>query len=343
MGSGPGGLGEFDVIELFRSGRPPRPWVREGIGDDCAVLDVGGGRVLLVTTDMLVEQVHFRLDAGTPRALGWKALAVNVSDVAAMGGTPEAAFLALGFPGDLALEALLGFRDGLAACAAAHEVDLLGGDTVSSRRDMVLCLTVVGTVAADEVVRRAGARAGDVVVVGGPVGDSAAGLHLLLAEAGGRRVDLAAAHREPVLRAHLEPRPQVTLGRALAARHLAHAMIDVSDGVLLDLSHVCDRSGTGAVVDAEALPISAACRAAAAALGGDPLAWALGGGEDYVLLAAVPPDRLEEAVDVAREDAGAVLRPVGTIEREPGLRLRRNGRVAPIAPWGWDHFSPGST
>jgi thiamine-monophosphate kinase len=339
MGGGPGGLGEFDVIELFRSSRPGRPWVRDGIGDDCAVLDVGAGRALLVTTDMLVERVHFRLDLGTPRALGWKSLAVNVSDVAAMGGTPEAAFLALGFVRDLPLGALLGFRDGLAACAAAFGVDLLGGDTVSSRQDLVLCLTVLGTAAAGEVVRRSGAQAGDVVVAGGPVGDSAAGLHLLLAEADGCPVDLAPVHREPLLRAHLEPQPQVALGRALATRHLATAMIDVSDGVLMDLSHVCDRSGTGAVVEAAALPVTDACRAAAAALGRDPLAWALGGGEDYILIATVPPDRLEEAVAAAREDAGAVLRPIGTITRACGLRLSRDGVVVPVEPQGWDHFA----
>lgn len=338
MGSGPGGLGEFDIIELFRSSRPVRPWVSDGIGDDCAVLDVGAGRALLVTTDMLVERVHFRLDLGTPRALGWKSLAVNVSDVAAMGGTPQAAFLALGFTRDLPLDALVGFRDGLAACAAAFEVDLLGGDTVSSRQDVVVCLTVLGTAATREVVRRSGAQVGDVVVTGGPLGDSAAGLHLLLAEAAGRPVDLAPAHREPLLRAHLEPWPQVTLGRALATRHLATAMIDVSDGVLLDLSHVCDRSGTGAVVEAAALPVTDACRAAATVLGRNPLAWALGGGEDYVLIATVPPDRLGEAVGVAREVAGAVLRPIGTITRDPGLHLSRDGVVVPVEPQGWDHF-----
>lgn len=338
MGSGPGGLGEFDIIARFRSARATRPWVLEGIGDDCAVLDMGHGRALLVTTDMLVERVHFRRDVGTPWSLGWKALAVNVSDVAAMGGTPEAAFLAVGFTHDLPLDQLLGFRDGLAACAAAFEVDLLGGDTVSSRQDVVMCLTVLGTAPADEVVHRAGARPGDVVVTGGVVGDSAAGLHVLLAEAEGRRVALAEVDRAALLHAHLEPQPQVALGRALAARRLVRAMIDVSDGVLLDLSHVCDAAGLGAVLEASTLPVSGACRSAAAALGRDPLAWALGGGEDYVLLATVPPERLEEASAVAREEAGAVLHAIGTVSDERGLRLARDGGVAPVEPWGWDHF-----
>jgi len=303
-------LGEFDVIRLFADlAAPSHPWVRQGIGDDCAVLDLGGERCLLVTKDLLCEGVHFLRGTTTPRQLGWKSLAVNVSDIAAMGGRPLAAFLGLGL--DAAEPAFtVGFRDGFLACARAHGIDLLGGDTVRVPRDSVISVTLLGEVARGELVRRAGARAGDAIALGGPVGLSAAGLWLL--SAGAQPLD--PARRETLVRAHLEPQPQVALGRWIAGRGVATAMIDVSDGLLQDLGHLCAAAGLGARILADALPAPDAL-AAAAALPGAPTAsdWALAGGEDYVLLFTVPPERTAELIEGARRDLGLALTVVGAM------------------------------
>ena len=147
------GLGEFGIIGLFRkAAKPGRRWVVRGIGDDCAVLDAGGEERLLVTTDMLVERVHFLRDKITPRQLGYKSLSVNISDIAAMGGEPTAAFLAWGLTADLDLAFVTGFKDGLLQCAQEFRVDLLGGDTTASKSDIIVCLTVLGRAEAGEVM-----------------------------------------------------------------------------------------------------------------------------------------------------------------------------------------------
>jgi thiamine-monophosphate kinase len=332
-------LSEFDIIRLFAAGAAASPGcARVGIGDDCAVIDLDEQRSLLVTKDLLVEGVHFLRGTLTPWQLGYKSMAVNVSDVAAMGGTPRAAFLGLGLPPPPDRTFLEGFRDGLLACAQAFGVDLLGGDTTGSLRDLLISLTLLGEAPRSEVVLRAGARDADAVVLGGPVGDSAAGLWLLT-EGAGAAARLPTAWREALVRAHLEPQPQVALGRWLARQRAVTAMIDVSDGLLQDLSHLCAAAGLGARVEAEALPISSAQAAAAALCGaGDPYGWALSGGEDYVLLFTVAEERLAGVLAGARAELGIDLAVVGRMEPELGLRLRRGGQVVEVAARGWDHF-----
>ncbi|MFH1468863.1 MAG: thiamine-phosphate kinase [Pseudomonadota bacterium] len=330
-------LSEFEIVRLFAVEPPRGAGVRVGIGDDCAVLELDAERCLLVTKDLLVEGVHFLRGTLTPWQLGYKSMAVNLSDVAAMGGTPRAAFLGLALPPGPDLDFVVGFRDGLMACAQAFGVDLLGGDTTGSLRDVMISLTLLGEAPRAEVVLRAGAQAGDHIVLGGPVGDSAAGLWLLT-EGAARAAELPADQREALLRAHLEPRPQVALGRWLAGRGVATAMIDVSDGLLQDLGHLCAAARLGARIEDGALPVSGAQAAARALHGGDPLGWALAGGEDYVLLFTVPSQRLGEVVAGARGDLGIALHPIGRMEPEPGLRLVRGGEVGAVAPAGWDHF-----
>ena len=319
------GLGEFGIIGLFRkAAKPGRRWVVAGIGDDCAVLDAGGDERLLVTTDMLVEQVHFLRDKITPRQLGYKSLAVNISDIAAMGGEPTAAFLAWGLTADLDRAFIDGFKDGLLQCAREFEVDLLGGDTTASQADIIACLTVLGRAKDNEVITRRGARPGDVVMVGGTVGDSGAGLHLVLND----DAEVSEEDRRQLLSAHLEPKPQVELGRRLAAGRLATAMIDVSDGVLQDLSHIAAESGVGADVDADLLPLSDAARRLAKSAGADARDWGLSGGEDYVLLFCVPPEK--------RAEVRAT--PIGTITAEKRIRVCKDGVWKEESPEGWDHF-----
>lgn len=332
-------LGEFEIIDLFRGrGGFHHGWVQHGIGDDCAVLDLDGDRSLLVTTDLLVERVHWLRDSITPWQLGWKAMAVNISDIAAMGGTPRAAFAAAALEPGVDRSFLEGLRDGMLACAGHFGVDLLGGDTSRAPRDGVLCLTLLGTASRDRVLLRSGASPGDVAFLGGPVGLSAAGLWLLTqgARLAGR---LDPVHRERLLKAHLEPQPQVELGRWLAEGGLTSAMVDVSDGVLQDLGQVCRASGVGALVAGEALPVDRAL-VQAAALGccEEPWRFALSGGEDYVLLFTAPADHQDALVLGARTELGIELIPFAWIEPEPGLRLFGAGGIHTAQPRGWDHF-----
>jgi thiamine-monophosphate kinase len=320
-------MGEFGIIGLFRkAAKPGRRWVVQGIGDDCAVLDAGGDERLLVTTDMLVERVHFLRDKITPRQLGYKSLSVNISDIAAMGGEPTAAFLAWGLTEDLDREFVDGFKDGLLQCAKEFEVDLLGGDTTASKAGIIACLTVLGRADHKEVITRSGARPGDVIMLGGVVGDSGAGLHLILDKPG----EVSGEDRERLLSAHLEPKPQVELGRMLARQNLATAMIDVSDGVLQDLSHIARESGVGADLDADALPISDAARRLGESAGVDPRDWGLSGGEDYVLLFCVSGDKQDELL------SGAT--PVGRITAEKRIRVKRDGAWSQVPVKGYDHF-----
>ncbi len=329
-------LGEFGVVDLFREAADPkRAWAEIGIGDDCAVLRIGPDERLLVTTDILLERVHFLLDRITPWQLGYKSMAVNLSDIAAMGGEPAAAFLSIALTADRTERFVREFRDGLLDCAREFGVDLLGGDTSCSDRDLFVCLTVLGRARANEVVLRSGARKGDGIFAGRTLGDSAAGLHLLTNE----RSALGDEDRKSLLQALLQPRPQVELGRLLATRCLVSAMIDVSDGVLADLGHVCQASAAGAELDADGLPLSDAARRLAALAGLDPRDWALSGGEDYCLLFCVPQEREAEAVEACRDELGAEITRIGRIAAGSGVRVLRDGAWTESSNQGYDHFA----
>ncbi|HET7843384.1 MAG TPA: thiamine-phosphate kinase [Xanthomonadales bacterium] len=307
--------GEFQLIDLIaRATARRRADVALGIGDDGAVLRVPRGRELVVAVDTLVAGVHFPRDTA-PADVGWKSLAVNLSDLAAMGAEPAWATLALTLPEPDA-QWVRAFARGFAALAKRHGVALVGGDTTRGP----LCVTVQahGFVPPRRALRRDGARAGDAVFVSGTLGDAAAGL----------------AHpRVAPLRARLDrPTPRVALG--LALRGVASAAIDVSDGLAADLGHVLDASGVGAALDVDAMPASNALRGAVA----DLRALQLGGGDDYELCFTVPAKRVDRVARIAR-DLRTPLTRIGTIERERGLR-DADGRT--LARSGYVHFT-GST
>jgi len=325
--------GEFGLIAALAGlFGPPPPEVILGIGDDCAVLDPGGPEYLLWTVDTLVEGVHFDLAWSSLRQLGRKAVAVNVSDLAAMGGRPAYALLSLGWPPHRDLSLALEVGTGLAEAAREFQVAVIGGDTVASPPGVTLTLTLLGRVPKEELLTRAGARVGDGVYVTGPLGEAAAGVEVLR-----RRLALPPEVREPLVRAHLDPVPQPAAGRLLAAKRLASACIDLSDGVASDLGHICRLSGVGARLDNEAIPLSPALTAAARLLGLDPVAVALTGGEDYQLLFTSPfsPEELR------RHFAEAGLPPphrIGSIV--PGSEVVLAGPEGEriITGRGYDHF-----
>lgn len=321
--------GEFDLIARYFA--RPLPAARAadgtlGIGDDCALLTPAPGQRLAVSSDMLVEGRHF-LSTVEPRRLGHKALAVNLSDLAACGAAPLAFTLALSMP-RLDDRFLAGLSDGLFALADAHGCTLVGGDTTQG--PLNLCITVFGQVPAGQALLRSGARAGDALYVSGEVGDARLAL-----EAFRGRVALAADAFEAARRAMELPQPRVALGVAL--RGVATSAIDISDGLLGDLGHVLARSGVGAQVEADALPRSRW-------LAAQPLAvqreCALAGGDDYELLFTAPASRAD-AVAAAARQAGVPVTRIGRIDAEPGLRLV-DARGAPLENGfpSFDHFKP---
>jgi thiamine-monophosphate kinase len=336
-------LGEFGLIDhIARLTADTKPLatagrVRLGIGDDAALLEIPPGRQVVATIDTLMEEVHFRREWTGAEDLGWKSLAVNVSDVAAMGSEPLAAFLSLALPGDTSVEWVEDFTRGLEACAREYGSCLAGGDTVRSLRHLAITVALLGTVERDRALLRSGARVGDAICVTGTLGDSAAGLALLMAKERGVDLDLARSEFGPLLEAHHRPRPRLAAARALAASGCVTAMLDLSDGLASDLRHLAARSGVGALIRSDALPVSESARAAGAALGIDPVDWALHGGEDYELLFTVAADD----VGRVREMLGGEGVSIAMLGEIAGSGLHVSGTdatVQPLVPKGFAHF-----
>jgi thiamine-monophosphate kinase len=329
-----GEIGEFGFIErIVPYGNIRAEGVVKAIGDDCAVISVGGPDYLLVTTDLLVERVHFLMEWAPAEVIGAKALAVNLSDIAACGGSPLDAFISLAVPDRVDVAWLDGLYRGMGDMARAFEVNLLGGDTTGSRGDLTINVAVTGRVPRDEILFRHTANPGDIIVITGPLGDSGAGLEILLDSP-----ELPSELRQPLVRAHLEPRPHVREGRSLASSDWCTAAIDVSDGLSSDLGHLCIDSGLGAVVHEDKIPVGEALMRAARALGRDPLDWILNGGEDYVLLAGLKPEMVKSLEDRA-SDEGWSFSVIGEFSEGKEMRVvRRDGSIELFAPGGWDHF-----
>jgi thiamine-monophosphate kinase len=305
---------EFELIAWIRDRSHGNEHVRIGIGDDCAVLRLSAGREALLTTDMLMDGRHFRLDQTGPEAVGYKALAVNLSDIAAMAGVPLAAFVAIAFPKhDLAAVAS-GIHAGMQALAERFGVSLAGGDTNAWDGPLVISVTLLGETTASGPVTRSGARAGDAIFVTGPVGGS-------------------------LLGRHMRPWPRVAEALELQRTSSLHAMIDISDGLAGDLGHVLDESGrVGATLDATAIPIHADAHTISGRDGRSALEHALNDGEDFELCFMVGPEDAERL----ESHAFGGFRPVriGRIDERPGLRLRmHDGRVENIVARGFDHLA----
>jgi thiamine-monophosphate kinase len=305
-----------------------------GHGDDAAVLDLGD-RWVCLAIDVVVEDVHFRRDLSSPGDVGWKAVAVNCSDIAAMGATPTAAVVGLCRPAHVPVEEISAIYAGMHEACETWGLRLVGGDTVAADA-LALSVTILGEVAPGRAVTRSGAAVGDAVVVVGTLGAAAAALAQIAADV---------EPDERLLAAHRRPRALVAAGGELA-RHGATAMIDVSDGLGVDLAHLCEASGVAAAVRWDDLPVAEGVRAAAAQLGLDAVALACGGGEDFALLATVPADRAEEAAAAAGAAEGVAAAVVGTVEpaspgQDPVRLLLPDGTSRPIAGLGFDHYPGG--
>jgi thiamine-monophosphate kinase len=327
-------MGEFELLAKFRERLPdPGPRVLLGTGDDAAVTVPGGATATSV--DALVDGVHFRRAQATPELIGRKALATALSDLAAMGAEAGEAYVVLGAPADLDEEECLAIVDGMAALAAETGTTIAGGD-LSRAPALTLAVTVVGHAAtADHLVGRGGAGPGELLVLTGELGGAAAGL--LLLERPELGAELAAETAAHLRRRQLDPAPRLRAGRGLAAAG-ATAMIDLSDGLAGDAGHLAARSGVGIRIEAGSLPLAKGVAEVALAAGRDPLELAASGGEDYELLAAVPPARLAEASSAIGEAAEASLTPVGEVVAGAGVEVRLPGGAL-LAASGYDQLS----
>jgi len=339
-----GEIGERELVRRIRARLPEGPGVVVGPGDDAAAVETGP--LTLLTTDSLVEGTHFKLEWSPPRLVGRKALTVNLSDIVSMAGMPRFAMVSLALPSDVKLEFVDGLYDGLLERAAEAGVGLVGGNVAASSTDLVIDVAMVGQ--GDALLKRSGAQPGDLVVVTGALGAASAGVALLAQGARlhedaflastGLWTESSAEAIVHCLRAALDPAPPLALGRALSEHEIAHAGIDISDGLSGDLLHVCEESGVAARIDAGGVPIDPHAAKLARAQGGDGLQLALHGGEDYQLLLAVPPDRM----DALRDLAVVWELPISVVgeflEGTPALTLRREGGEVPLEPGSYEHF-----
>jgi thiamine-monophosphate kinase len=307
-----------------------------GIGDDAALIAVGGGRELILTTDLSIEGVHYLRTIHPPRSVGYRALARSLSDIAAMGGTPRFALISLAISRRTTRAWVEAFYGGLLDLAGRFGVAVIGGDTAIVPDRTVIDVIVCGEVPARRALLRSGARPGDHIFVSGRLGLSALGLRLLRARRGPRSSTLLSPRLSAeAIRAHLHPEPQCALGSFLARRRLPSAMIDVSDGLSTDLAHLCAASGVGAWIGEQLLP-KALASDLERKVKWDSVDLALHGGEDYGLLFTVPHRR---AVGVARRHRGIPLTHIGEIQKSKDLVLvRRDGKSERLHPGGWDHF-----
>jgi thiamine-monophosphate kinase len=297
-----------------------------GIGDDCAVIRIPRGHEALVTTDFSLENVHFRRAWHPPESVGHRCLARGLSDIAAMGGQPLAAFLSLALPRSLPQGWVDGFVRGLLKLATEFKVSLAGGDTAQSPAGILADIVVLGSVPKGRALLRSGARPGDRIYVTGELGGSAAALKLL-----SRRGKINPAD----FQRHFYPLPRVEAGRFLREKGLASAMIDISDGLSTDLGHICEESGVGAEVDTVAIPVAVIGKPGREV---DPR-FALHGGEDYELLFTAP-----RGSRVPARIAGVAVRPIGHVTRGRGVFLReRDGVKREMVAKGWEHFKKART
>ena len=290
--------GEFGFIDFIRTNFPD-PEGTTGIGDDCAVMPSGEGE-LLFSTDLLMEGVHFLRNESSPEDVGWKAAAVNLSDIAAMGGTPVATFLSIALPKDAQGEWADRFIEGYTEISRQYDVPLLGGDTTSSLRDIAVNVGVLGRCHSGRRLMRNGAKVGETIYVTGPLGDSAGGLQAIL---------MGIERTEDVTRLicrHKRPIPRIEAGRILMESGKAGAMMDISDGIGSDLRHIMKASGVGAVIDLERLPLSPELVSVCKEQGWDIYEMATSGGEDFELMFTAPAG-LENELDIAVYPIGKIV------------------------------------
>lgn len=329
-------IGEFGFIKRIKPGCLIRQaGVVKGIGDDCCVFRKSDKTVTVFTTDMLVDNIHFFRHSMPPYLLGRKSLAVNLSDIAAMGAIPREFVVSVAVPETVNVEYLDSVYDGMKSMAKEFDVNLLGGDTSSSPEHLVINIALIGEALEDEVLYRSGARAGDIIFLTGSVGSSAAGLDILLSK---RVFD----DQEELINAHYDPYPHVKAGRIIAGSKMAHSLIDVSDGVASDLGHLCHESQLGAIIEKNKIPVTDAFGRYCENFKLDFEHLTLHVGEDYVLLGTVPENLAENLKKVLNSN-GCEFYSIGRMVPEKGIKVKdSDGSLREIKKAGYNSLKGNS-
>ena len=328
-------IGEFGFIDKISQGCLIRPDnIIKAIGDNAAAFYADSGLVSLVTTDLLVERIHFLRDATTGFNLGYKSMAVNLSDIAAMGGTAREAFISVAIPEDCSTDFLEDVYRGIKDLALEFNVNILGGDTTLSKIDLIINISVTGSVRKEELLLRNAAQRGDIIFSTSFLGDSRAGLHLIL-----NNIPADSKEFKELFNSHILPRPFLREGRFLAAQNGVHAAIDVSDGLSSDIGHIAKESNVGVSLFAEKIPVSDNLIFFCNRFEFNPVEFALAGGEDYTLLCTVSPDKADDVAQKYLKTFNNPLYPIGKIT-DPGKMkvIDSAGREKEFKPEGWDHF-----
>ncbi len=333
------GFGEFALIERLREKLGPvgnDADVIVGNGDDAAVIRAADGKCWVVTCDAQVGGVHFPLAGDVSGfSVGYRSLAVNVSDVAAMGARPRFALISLGIPGETSVSFLDDVYGGVRALSERYDILVLGGNVTRTGGPLFVDVFLVGEMMEGKVLRRSGARAGDRVLVTGTLGDAAAGLHV----SSHLPFHVREGSGASLVSAQFEPQPRVAEGTVIAESGLATAMMDISDGLAGDIRHLCEASGTGVLLWESRLPVSAALRKAASLAARTPAEWALHGGEDYELLVTAPAESVDALQEAVERTGGVPLTAIGEIlPASEGISLRRADAVFELKSLAWEHF-----
>jgi thiamine-monophosphate kinase len=312
-----------------------RDYLIKGIGDDCAVLKKDNEKCLLLTTDTLVEGVHFDLAWHPPYLLGRKCASVNLSDIAAMGGQPRTCLLSVGFPESVPFW-FDDFMSGFTSVLKENDTLLVGGDTVKSRNDLLVSVTASGEGDRKQICYRSGAKPGDLIWVSGSLGNAAAGLELC--RKGYNKPDEVADKLQHFIHAHLDPEAEIDLGIILSSSGLVHSMMDISDGLATDLAHLCQESCVGAEIQQELLPVSEHLKNAALEMDAEVSDWVLKGGEDYQLLFTTSSSDEQKLLQLVSDKLDREIFCVGRIVEGQGVFLRNGEGRLEISYEGFDHF-----
>ena len=335
-----GDLSESELLAHIQQRLAPSPdWVLVGIGDDAAVVEPERNRVEVLTVDALVDGVHFDRAFVPPDAIGYRALAVNLSDLAAMGAAPRLALLSMALPPGLPLAEFDGITAGFAELAARHRVHLVGGNLTHTPGPLSIHVTLVGSVKRRQALTRRGARPGDEVYVSGSIGAAAAGLMLLrgaTAEDADKR-NASGSSASSAVERYLRPQPRVRLGTLLGRNRAATACIDLSDGLADGVHRIAHDSGVGVTIDVDALPIEPEARAVFERRGVEPIAAAISSGDDYELLFTVRP-RQRHRLRAAARHGGIPVTRIGVCTERGDVALTRTGRPPEPVPAGYSHF-----
>ncbi len=319
---------EFEFIDYLRNQITDKPAdLIAGIGDDAAIFTTPNNYQNLISTDLLIEDIHFKLDYTPANLLGYKALAVNLSDIAAMGGKAKYFLLSIARPKTLSDEFLANLLSGMFELAKKYKVSLIGGDTSASSDKLFLNLTILGESLVNKAVMRSGAKPGDEIYVSGKLGGAALGLELL--QKGKCLTDNTLTEIEKsALLAQLKPEPKLDLGSQLVKNQLVTAMIDISDGLSSDLGHICKESQVGAIIDSALLPL----------FDGATMDQALNGGEDYELLFTMPAEKADQVKELAALFPNLTITKIGVITSDLTKSLITQDGQIPLEPCGYDHF-----